>query len=79
MKLYIRKHRDMDTELWWERFSVWANQQSRTNKSLKVLIEVRRRELDRVGAKLKYEMDTGLPYLEFSNDQKAAWFMLKWA
>lgn len=68
----------MNTEPWWEKFSAWMNQNPRTERSLKELIEIRQRELGRVGAKLKYEMPTGLPYLEFENPAQAEWFLLKW-
>jgi hypothetical protein len=79
MNLYIRRGAYRDSEPWWEKFSKWANQQPRPERSLKELVELRRSELRKMGAELKYETDTGLPYLEFENPVRAAWFLLKWS
>jgi hypothetical protein len=79
MILYIKSGFYEKQESWWLKFSDWANQQHRNDRSLNGFIEIQHQKLSQFGAKLKYERGTGMPYLEFKDSKQANWFLLKWS
>jgi len=79
MKVYIRTHPDAITEPWWDNFEKSLVQRFVGTEALQRHIEDRRSKLDAANAMMKWEKETGLPYLEFNDEKDLCWFMLKWS
>ncbi len=79
MKLYIRNHPDEITQPWWDRFEQSLVPRYVGTKELRRHIKDRQEKLDAANAKLKWEKETGLPYLEFGDEKSRCWFILKWS
>lgn len=79
MKVYIRNHPDEITQPWWGRFEQSLVDRYVGTEGLQKHIKDRQEKLDAANAKLKWEKETGLPYLEFGNEKAMCWFILKWS
>jgi hypothetical protein len=76
---YIRHCPEQDCEPWWLRFEATLVQRYVGTDALQKHVEDRRAKLDAHGALLRWEKDTGLPYLQFRSEQDQTWFLLKWS
>lgn len=79
VKIYIRNHPDEIPQPWWDRFESTLVPRYVGTDALQKHIEDRRAKLDAQGATLKWEEETGLPYLKFDDEKDAVMFLLKWS
>lgn len=79
MKMYIRNHPDEIVQPWWDRFESTLVPRFVGTDALQKHIADRRTKLEAAGALLKWDKETGLPYLEFDDEKNAVWFVSKWS